>query len=101
MAEELVKYTERVFERISSLIENSRNCLAVAANSEEQAAYALRHQLTWTHVKTLLYGQNKLKRHFYLKMANVLNLGFVFKNSYSLDFLGLKNTRHLTKLPDK
>ena len=33
--------------------------------SEEQIFYALRRQLSWTHVRTIAYENDPLKRQFY------------------------------------
>jgi predicted nuclease of restriction endonuclease-like (RecB) superfamily len=47
-----------------------RHCLRAAESfSEEQIVYALRRQLTWTHLKTIAYEENPLKRQFYLELA--------------------------------
>jgi len=203
MSIEIEKYTSELFEKISSLIEDSRNRIAIAVNSElaylywitgknvnefvlhntraaygkqiinnlskrliekygkgwttkqirhclraaetfseEQIVSALRRQLSWTHIKTLSYEENELKRNFYLEMAiaqrwktrqlevqidamlyertaiaqkpeeqikealselsenNTLNPDLVFKSSYFLDFLGLKNTYSEKNLED-
>jgi len=37
--------------------------------SEEQIVSALWRQLSWTHLKTIAYENDPLKRQFYLEMA--------------------------------
>jgi predicted nuclease of restriction endonuclease-like (RecB) superfamily len=47
-----------------------RHCLRTAETiEEEQIIYALRRQLSWTHIKTISYEENPIKRQFYLEMA--------------------------------
>ena len=102
--------------------------------SEEQISYAVRTQLSWTHLRSLMSVESDLARTFYLEMAaiehwstrelsdkiqsalyertaisrkpeelikaelkKVQNTGdltpdLIFKSSYILDFLGLKDT---------
>lgn len=36
---------------------------------DEQIVHALRAQLTWTHIKTIMYIENKLKREFYIELC--------------------------------
>lgn len=112
-----------------------RHCLRLAETfSETQIVSAVQRQLSWTHLKTLAYENDPVKRDFYLEMAvsqrwntrtlaeqmdkmlfertaiatkpedqvkeavsqlaqdNLLSPELVFKSSYILDFLGLKNT---------
>lgn len=110
--------------------------------SEEQIVSALRRQLSWTHLKTIAYEDNPLKRQFYLEMAisqrwntrtlaeqidkmlfertaiaqqpeaqieqalkqlkteDIINPDLFFKNTYILDFLGLKSTYSEKDLED-
>ncbi len=50
-----------------------RHCLRTAESfTEEQIVSAVQRQLNWTHIKTLAYENDPLKREFYLEMA-VLN----------------------------
>lgn len=50
-----------------------RHCLRTAESfNEEQIISAVQRQLNWTHIKTLAYENDPLKREFYLEMA-VLN----------------------------
>jgi predicted nuclease of restriction endonuclease-like (RecB) superfamily len=47
-----------------------RHCLRTAETiEEEQIIYALQRQLSWTHIKTISYEENPIKRQFYLEMA--------------------------------
>jgi predicted nuclease of restriction endonuclease-like (RecB) superfamily len=47
-----------------------RHCLRTAETiEEEQIIYALQRQLSWTHIKTISYEDNPIKRQFYLEMA--------------------------------
>ena len=110
--------------------------------SEEQIVSALRRQLSWTHLKTIAYENDPLKRQFYLEMAisqrwntrtladqidkmlyertaiaqqpelqiqqaldelkteDVINPDLFFKNTYILDFLGLRSTYSEKDLED-
>jgi len=116
-------------------IQTLRHCLRAAETfSLEQIVSAARRQLSWTHLKTIMYEDSELKRAFYLEMAGIehwstrelsdkiqsalyertalarkpeelikaelqkvhdsgeLTPDLVFKSSYILDFLGLKDT---------
>ena len=110
--------------------------------SEEQIISVLRRQLSWTHLKTIAYENDPLKRQFYLEMAisqrwntrtladqidkmlyertaiaqqpevqiqqainelkteDVINPDLFFKNTYILDFLGLRSTYSEKDLED-
>ncbi|WP_373493548.1 YhcG family protein [Aquiflexum sp.] len=111
------------------------HCLRTAESfSEEQIVSAVQRQLSWTHLKTVAYEKDELKRTFYLEMAKqqrwntrtlseqidkmlfertaiaakppeqieqalkelnqeeIINPDLIFKSSYVLDFLGLRNT---------
>ena len=47
-----------------------RHCLRTAETIEEQQIiYAVRRQLSWTHIKTISYEENAIKRQFYLEMS--------------------------------
>lgn len=41
--------------------------------SEDQILYAVRTQLTWTHLRSLMSLDNELKRSFYMEMARLEN----------------------------
>ena len=46
------------------------HCLRVAESfSEEQILSAVRRELSWTHLKTIAYENDPLKRKFYMEMA--------------------------------
>jgi predicted nuclease of restriction endonuclease-like (RecB) superfamily len=38
---------------------------------DEQIVYALRRQLTWTHIRTIIYMEDVLKREFYIEMCKL------------------------------
>lgn len=47
-----------------------QNCLRIVETfPDEQIVHALRAQLTWTHIKTIMYIENKLKREFYIELC--------------------------------
>ena len=46
------------------------HCLRVAESfSEEQILSAVRRELSWTHLKTIAYENDPLKRKFYMEMT--------------------------------
>jgi len=110
---------------------------------EEQILYAVSRGLSWTHIRTLTFEKDELKRKFYLEMSiaqkwstrtlngqidkmlfertaiaqepekqieqaleelrnneQPLNPDLFFKNTYVLDFLGLKSTYSEKELED-
>ncbi len=51
-----------------------RQCMQFAqVFGDEQIVYALRRQLSWTHIRMLIYMDDSLKRDFYLEMCKVEN----------------------------
>lgn len=38
---------------------------------DAQIVYALRRQLSWTHIKTIMFIQEPLKREFYIEMCKL------------------------------
>lgn len=49
-----------------------RHCLRTAEIfPDEEIVSALRRQLSWTHIKTLIYIDDELKRNFYLEMSKL------------------------------
>lgn len=49
-----------------------RHCIRVAeVFSDEPKLSALRRELSWTHLKTLMYVDDPLKRDFYLELCRV------------------------------
>lgn len=51
-----------------------RHCLHFAETfPDEQIVSALRRQLSWTHIKTLIYIDDALKRDFYIEMSRLEN----------------------------
>lgn len=51
-----------------------RHCLRFAETfSNEQFVSALRRQLSWTHIKSIIYIDDELKRLFYIEMCKIEN----------------------------
>lgn len=51
-------------------IKTLRHCLRGAETfSKDQIVYAVRRQLSWTHLKSVMYLDDDLKRQFYLEMC--------------------------------
>ena len=51
-----------------------RHCLrATETFSEEQIVFASQRQLSWTHLKALMYIDDALKRAFYIEMCSLEN----------------------------
>jgi hypothetical protein len=49
-----------------------RHCLRAAETfSEDEIVYAMRTQLTWTHIKILTYIKDDLTRSFYMEMCRI------------------------------
>lgn len=49
-----------------------RHCLRLAETfPDEQIVSAVRRQLSWTHLKTLIYLDDPLKRNFYMEMSRL------------------------------
>ena len=49
-----------------------RQCMQFAnVFQDEQIVYALRIQLTWTHIRTIIYMEDPLKRDFYIEMCKL------------------------------
>ena len=80
LKDERAEYGKQVIENLSLLLTNSfgrgwstkqlHHCLRFADTfPEEKIVYAVRRQLSWTHIRSLLYIDNILKRDFYLTMA--------------------------------
>jgi len=53
-----------------------RHCLSFAETfPDEEIVSALRRQLSWTHIKTLIYIDDELKRSFYIEMCKLEKWG--------------------------
>jgi predicted nuclease of restriction endonuclease-like (RecB) superfamily len=53
-------------------LKHLRNCIQLAeVFPNREIVYALRSQLSWTHLRTLIYIAEPLKREFYLEIAKV------------------------------
>ncbi|MCQ2312385.1 MAG: PDDEXK nuclease domain-containing protein [Paludibacteraceae bacterium] len=51
---------------------NLRHCLRAAETfSEDEIVSASRRQLSWTHIKTLMYLKDDLERKFYMEMCRI------------------------------
>jgi predicted nuclease of restriction endonuclease-like (RecB) superfamily len=49
-----------------------RQCMQFASVFEdEQIVYALRRQLSWTHLRSIIYMEDPLKREFYIEMCKL------------------------------
>lgn len=47
-----------------------RHCLRIAETIEEEPIiYAVSRELRWTHIRTIAYENDPIKRKFYLEMA--------------------------------
>ena len=51
--------------------------------------YAVRTQLSWTHLRSLMAVPNSLARQFYMEMCRIEHWSTRTWSSYSLDMLGL------------
>ncbi|MEO6228901.1 MAG: PDDEXK nuclease domain-containing protein [Ferruginibacter sp.] len=48
------------------------NCLRIAETFQDEAiVHALRTQLSWTHIRTVMYIDDELKRNFYIEMCKM------------------------------
>jgi predicted nuclease of restriction endonuclease-like (RecB) superfamily len=48
------------------------HCIRVAYTfTEDEIVYALRIQLTWTHIRSLMFIEDQLKRSFYMEMTRI------------------------------
>jgi predicted nuclease of restriction endonuclease-like (RecB) superfamily len=53
-------------------VKQIRHCLRIAETfPDEQIVYALSRQFTWTHLRTISYVENDLKRQFYIEMCRI------------------------------
>lgn len=49
-----------------------RHCLRFAETiTDEQIVYALRRQLSWTHLRSIIYMDDPLKREFYIEICKI------------------------------
>ncbi len=120
-----------------------RHCLRSAETfSEEQILYAVRRELSWSHIRTIMYLKDELQREFYfeicsserwssrqlqerinsmlfertaiskkpdelirqelqlLRQENKPSTDLIFRDTYILDFLGLKDVHSEKDLED-
>ena len=53
-------------------LKSLQHCLRAAYTfSEEEIAYALRIQLSWTHIRSLMFMEDTLERQFYMEMCRI------------------------------
>jgi hypothetical protein len=53
-------------------VKHLRNCVQLAeVFPDREIVYALRSQLSWTHLRNLIYIPEPLKREFYIEIAKV------------------------------
>ncbi len=99
-----------------------RHCLRFAeAFEDESIVYALRRELSWTHIRTIIYIDDPLKRSFYMELylrwlakheqqeGEALPLGIILCAGKKQDQIGLLElgssgihvAEYLTALPDK
>ena len=76
-----------------------RHCLRAAETfGEEEIVAAARRQLSWTHIKTLSYISDSLKRQFYLEMCAVEHWGTRALQGRGLILCAGKNEEHVELL---
>ena len=76
-----------------------RHCLRAAETfGEEEIVAAARRQLSWTHIKTLSYISDSLKRQFYLEMCAVEHWGTPALQGRGLILCAGKNEEHVELL---
>jgi len=66
-----------LYSDVCRIIEGSRiyklqHCVRAAYTfAEDEIMYAVRTQLTWTHIRSLMSIDDKLKREFYMEMTRI------------------------------
>ena len=76
------EYGEQVLKRLSGKLKNKygngwgfqklQHCVRAAYTfTEEEIMYAVRTQLSWTHLRSLMAVPNSLARQFYLEMCRI------------------------------
>lgn len=76
------EYGKRVLSNLSKSLSDSygngwsekhlRHCLRFAETIQDDDIFsALRRQLSWTHIKSVIYLDNELKRMFYIEMCKI------------------------------
>ena len=82
LKEKRAEYGKQIVNALSSLLtkeygsgwseKHLRHCLRFAETfPNEQIVSALRRELSWTHIKTIIYLDEELKRSFYLEMCRL------------------------------
>ena len=82
LGNERAEYGKQIVSSLSSQLEAEygkgwgekqlRQCMQFASVFEdEQIVYALRRQLSWTHLRSIIYMEDPLKREFYIEMCKL------------------------------
>ncbi|MEI7672579.1 MAG: PDDEXK nuclease domain-containing protein [Deltaproteobacteria bacterium] len=86
LKEQRAEYGRQIVESLARQLETEygkgwsekqlRHCLRFAETfPDEEIVSALRRQLSWTHIKTLIYIDDELKRSFYIEMCKLEKWG--------------------------
>ncbi|KAF1083678.1 MAG: hypothetical protein GQF41_0456 [Candidatus Rifleibacterium amylolyticum] len=81
LAGERAEYGRQIIDNLAGKLTNDfgqgwgakqlRHCVRFAeVFPDEKIVYAVRRQLSWTHLRLIIYMDNQLKRDFYLQMAS-------------------------------
>lgn len=55
-------------------VQQLRHCLRIAETfPDKEILYALSRQLSWTHLRTIMYLKDELRREFYIEMSRLEN----------------------------
>lgn len=82
LGNERAEYGKQIVQTLSVQLESEygkgwgekqlRQCMQFAAVFEdEEIVYALRRQLSWTHIRSIIYMNDPLKRQFYIEMCKI------------------------------
>ncbi len=82
LGNERAEYGKQIVQTLSAQLEleygkgwgekQLRHCMQFAAVfNDEQIIYALRRQLSWTHLRSIIYMEDPLKREFYIQMCKL------------------------------
>lgn len=82
LGNERAEYGKQIVQTLSAQLEleygkgwgekQLRHCMQFAAVfTDEQIVYALRRQLSWTHLRSIIYMEDPLKREFYIQMCKL------------------------------
>lgn len=77
-----------------------RHCLRIAESfPDNKILYALSRELSWTHLRTIMYLENELKRDFYIQMTRLENWSTRILNE-KIDSMLFERTA-ISKKPDE